>query len=102
MLSCATIPRTPKQTYLAARTVFNDTLEGYITQKVMASPQTQIKWETEIEPIFRDAQFALNIWGVAVHTPGVSVVEKQAVYDKIRLTLFRLLFDFGILEVANE
>lgn len=99
LLACASIPRTPKQAYLAARTTFNDALESYITQKAMAHPETQIEWEAEIEPIFGDAQEALNIWGLAIAWEGSDVMDKQAAYDEIRLELFRLLFKFGILEI---
>ena len=107
-LACATTPKTPKEIYLAARMTFNDALESYIAQKAIASPQSQIQWEAEIEPMFRDAQEALDIWGLAIHSqpqlasyPGMSVTEKERIYNKIKLKLFKMLFRFGILEIEG-
>ena len=67
VISCASFNQlTPQQTYLAAVTTFNNNLAQYNAVFKTASPSTQDKWRTEINPIIEATSAALDLWGTEV------------------------------------
>jgi hypothetical protein len=97
--SCTSLPRTPESRYYAALSQFNDILEDYITYYQAAPPATQQKWKKEITPIFRHASKALDAWNLALTVTGLSSLEKERLFTKLRGRILTLMLEHGILEV---
>lgn len=91
--SCATMSTstTPKAAYLKARLEFNTLLQQYLTYYREAPPATQQQWKEQIDPLFKQAAVALDLWGLAVKQ-GQSGTEQQQEYIKLKNKLLDALF----------
>ena len=86
-----------KGAYYVALASYNDALESYLGQKDALAAETR----KEIEPVFEEAGRALDAWGAVHDLENSDAYEKQAAYNKVKAELFRLLFEYGILQLRE-
>ena len=86
-----------KGAYYVALASYNDALESYLGQKDGLASETR----KEIEPVFEEAGKALDAWGAVHDLENSDAYEKQAAYNKVKSELFRLLFEYGILQLRE-
>lgn len=100
VFACASLPKTEKGKYLAARKAFNDTFESYLAQREEADLVTRKLWREKIDPAFRLAATALNIWGLSLGTNGNTTADRSE-YVSLRQELSVLLLYYGIISIGD-
>lgn len=86
---------TSQQRYLAALQAFNGNVQDYLIAYEMASPETQEKWKSTIDPAIQAASTALDTW--YTYIGASSEVDKEMAWSNARDVFLGLLFQYGIL-----
>lgn len=87
-----------KKAYMAARKEFALTLKQYNDYYDRASPETQAKWKSEIDPMFKKVNTALDAWKLAIDNNWQPDSQEQKYLD-LKSDLLLLLVDvFGVKE----
>jgi len=82
---------TPKTAYLKARIEFNTLLRQYLRYYDSATKEVQEQWKRRIDPLFREADAALELWGSLVRAdadPGDAADRYLEVKNKLIDALF--------------
>lgn len=94
---CGTWNISPEHTYLKTLRHFNNTIETYEQHYQMQTPEIQIKWKKQIDPLVKVASTALNDWGIAISNPQAELNYRTALGE-----LIQALFDIGIIEIKEK
>jgi hypothetical protein len=78
-------------TYGQALKFFNDTVESYTFYLEQADPATQATLIEKVNPVIKEANDALDKWGLALN----SATSRQAYLDLER-QMMRLFFTYGV------
>ena len=99
MVGCAGMqaPDTPEKAYTVVRIEFNKTVTKYLIEKAQQTDDVHAQWTKDIDPVIRDAEMALDAWGMAIDAqdPDMSM-DKEQEFLTIKNHLFDMLIERGI------
>ena len=98
LTACSTtLNLTSEARYYSALKTFNDVVETYLASYDKASPESQAKWSSTIDPVILNADAALSLWKTSLGSTEAST--RESVYTTTFNSLISLLTSSGILEV---
>lgn len=97
IVSCAAWKVSPEHSYLKALKHFNNTVEIYLDNYDIQSPEIQAKWKEQIDPLITSTDQALDVWGTMINDS-----QAQIDYQKTFGTLIQALLDIGIVEIKEN
>lgn len=92
IISCAYLKDAGWKGYVAATDELATLAESYQSSYEMASPEAQIKWKRDIDPLFIEADKILNDWKFALQM-GSDPTQVQKSFLAIRMLILKSLIE---------
>ena len=93
----AQAPDTPEKAYTVVRIEFNKTLTSYLIEKSKQSDEVHADWTKNVDPVIRDAETALDVWGMALDVKNMDLaMESEQDFLNAKNKLLDLLAERGM------
>jgi hypothetical protein len=87
---------TPAQKYAATRTAFNDLVRQYIDQAKMQPETVRAKLRTEVNPVVKEAETALDAYYASLSLPGDDPEARLLFYLELKNKILNLVLKYGL------
>jgi ABC-type transporter MlaC component len=95
--ACATFQNmTPAKKYATTRTAFNELVKSYIAQAKMQPEDVRAKLRTEVNPVIKDAEAALDKYYESLTLPNDDPDARLAFYLDLKTEILNLCLKYGL------
>jgi hypothetical protein len=97
MIACGAFQNmTPAKKYATVRTTYNEIVKQYIAQAKLQPEEIRVKLRTEVNPVIKEAEAALDKYYAALTLPNDNPDARLAFYLDLKTEILNLCLKYGL------